>query len=323
MNSHFAQLAAKEASLDAATDGDPPSRQTGDASADTQSSTWIARSWISLLGTIKHIMPFRSESTLKEAIEEVLEEHEEEEGALASEERMMLEKVLAFGDITVGDIVIPRMDIFAVPADISLDALKHFFVEHRHTRVPVYKENLDHIEGFVHIKDIYSVVATGKSFSLANLLRPMLFVPPSMPVADLLVKMRKLSSHMAIVVDEYGGTDGLVTLEDVFEEIVGDIQDEHDDDEEPRGEIIRISAHVVDVDARIELETLAEELGLHVVSEEEAEQLDFETLAGWVAATLGCIPNSGERIKHPTGVHFEILEADGRRISKIRIHHLP
>lgn len=317
MNSHFTARAEKEASMQS--EDEPPSRQAAAIISDQSKSSKAF--FASLAAAARKLLPFKSEATLKEAIEEVLEEHEEEEGVLASEERIILENILAFGDITVGDIVIPRADIYAVPNDISLPDLKAFFVEHRHTRVPVYKENLDRIEGFLHIKDLYSVIAADTPFDLAELIRPMLFVPPSMPVADLLVKMRKLSSHMAIVVDEYGGTDGLVTLEDVFEEIVGDIQDEHDE-EENRSEIVRVSAHVADVDARIEIEELESELGISLLPDEDSEQ-DYETLGGWVFAELGCVPNAGEMIKHASGVHFEVLEADGRRINKIRMHHLP
>ena len=317
MNSHFAELAKKEASL--TDDGEPPSRQTYHSTNSKQDKPFLA----GLITSLRKLLPFKQDATLKEAIEEVLEEHEEEDGELAGEERIILENVLAFGDITVGDIVIPRADIFAVEDTSSLDDLKTSFITHRHTRVPVYKENLDYIEGFLHIKDVFSVVAGDKPFDLDALLRPMLFVPPSMPVADLLVKMRKLSSHMAIVVDEYGGTDGLVTLEDVFEELVGDIQDEHDGEEENRSEIVRVSAHVVDVDARIEIEELQSELGLQLISEEEDEEADYETLGGFVFAELGRIPTASEIVKHPSGVHFEIIEADPRRILRIRIHHLP
>ena len=312
MNSHFTALAEKEAGL--ADQDEPPSRlATQDAHQPKIKKSFLD----SAAHALKKLLPFKN-ATLKEAIEEVLEEHEEDDDALAGEERIILENILAFGDITVGDIVIPRSDIVAVAHDISLDELKVFFTKHRHTRVPVYKENLDQIEGFIHIKDMYTVLVEDKPFNLDELLRPMLFVPPSMPVADLLMKMRKLSSHMAIVVDEYGGTDGLVTLEDVFEEIVGDITDEHDE-EESHDEIVRVSAHVVDVDARIEVEDLQSELGIFL-AEESGEEADFETLGGWVFAELGRVPKAGEMVPHDSGVKFEIMQADGRRITKIRIH---
>ena len=319
MNSHFTALAQKEASL--SQEEEPPSPDRAEPSQLPETKpTFIAG--IKMLMRKLHRLPFvKSDTTLKEEIEELLEEHEEDDGELAGEERIILENVLAFGDTTVGDILIPRTDISAVPEDMPLDELKEFFVKNRHTRVPVYRENLDHIEGFLHIKDLYSVVASEKKFDIGELLRPMIFVPPSMPVADLLLKMRKLSSHMAIVVDEYGGTDGLVTLEDVFEELVGDIQDEHDE-EETQNEIVRVSAHVADVDARIEVEDLESELGLKLEQESE-EGADYETLGGWIFMILGRIPTAGEVVKHPIGVHFEILEADPRRISRVRIHHLP
>lgn len=317
MNSHFSALARKEASLKQ--EEEPPSRQATASSTPTKQEQSF---WARLCASLRKLLIFKNDATLKEAIEEVLEEHVEEEGELAGEERIILENILAFGDLTVDDIVIPRADIIAVPEDIPLKELKTFFMENRHTRVPVYRETLDNIIGFLHIKDIFSVVAEDTPYEMSELIRPMLFVPPSMPIADLLVKMRKLSSHMAIMVDEYGGTDGLVTLEDVFEEIVGDIQDEHDEEESSTSEIVRVSAHVADVDARIEVEELESELGLKL-EESSEEDVDYETLGGWVFMQLGRVPVAGEVVKHHSGVHFEIIAADGRRISKIRIHHLP
>ncbi len=257
---------------------------------------------------------------LEEAIEEVLEDRENDAGQLAPEETTILRNALTFGDITVHDIMTPRPDISAVPVDISLERLNRHIIDQRHTRIPVFNGSLDHVEGFLHIKDLFAVLAGDQPFELKRLLRPMLFVPPSMKVVDLLVSMRRQSSHMAIVVDEYGGTDGLITLEDVFEEIVGDIQDEHDEDEGPQ-QLVRVGPHAYEADARLRIERLEGVLGLNLLSEHEEEE--FDTLGGLIFFELGRVPSRGERIPHSSGVQFEILEADPRRIRRVRIQAQP
>jgi CBS domain containing-hemolysin-like protein len=319
MNSHFVAQAKKEASI--SEEDEPPSKPPMEAETAVEHSP-SSSMLDALIARVKTIFSGKPDATLKEAIEEVLVEHEEESGDLPAEEKAMLQNVLAFGDMTVGDIMIRRADIVAVPYDITLDALKAHIVDQRHTRVPVYKESLDHVEGFLHIKDLFTVVASNAPFNLQALIRPMLFVPPSMPILDLLVKMRRLGSHMAIVVDEHGGTDGLVTLEDLFEEIVGDIQDEHDEEEHKR-QFVRLSAHVVEADAKISIETLERDLGLQLINQDSEEEPDFETLGGLIFFELGRVPTKGEKIKHDSGLTFEIMDSDARRISKIRIYGVP
>lgn len=268
---------------------------------------------------LKSVFAFRpQDTTVREAIEEVLEERESETGALAPEEKTMLRNVLTFGDITVRDIMTPRSDIVAVPADISLEELKRHIIEQRHTRIPIYRAALDEVEGFLHIKDLFAMVAGDQPYDLKKVARSMLFVPPSMRIIDLLVKMRRSCSHMVIVVDEYGGTDGLVTLEDVFEEIVGDIQDEHDEEDGHR-ELIRTGEHTLEADARLRIEKLEEALGVQLLAELEEEE--FDTLAGLIFFELGRVPARGEVIKHNSGLIFEILDADPRRIQRVRITH--
>lgn len=271
---------------------------------------------------LRSLLKLRTENSLKEAIEEVLEEHEEDANALASQEKTMLHNLLAFGEMTVGDIMIPRTDIVAVPNDITLDCLKAHILEERHTRIPVYRNTLDHVEGFLHVKDLFAIIAGDQPYEMTAIIRPMLFVPPSMRITDLLVKMQRLSSHMAIVVDEYGGTDGLVTLEDMFEEIVGDIHDEHDEENGER-QIIRTNEHTYEADARIPVEMLEMELGLELLTEIDEEDCDFETLSGLIFYLLGRVPAKGEKIKHSSGITFEILEADPRRIGKVRLLNVP
>ena len=267
---------------------------------------------------LRHALTHRHEGSLKEVLEEVIEEHEE--GALVGmtpEERVMLHNVLSFSDIKVSDIMIPRSDISAVSHDVTLAGLKAHVNEQRHTRIPVYQGTLDQVLGFVHVKDLLDMFSGDKPFDINAVMRTLLFVPPSMRIIDLLVRMRLAGSHIAIVVDEYGGTDGLVTMEDLFEEIVGDIQDEHDE-EESDDRITRISENVFEVSARIHIDTLEKKLGLNLVTEEKAD--DFDTLGGLIFFQLGRVPTKGETVTHVNGMRFEVIDADPRRIQKVRIH---
>lgn len=260
----------------------------------------------------------RHDSSLKEVIEDAIEEHAAEaEEQLAPEEKIMLHNVLSFGDTTVSEIMIPRTDIVAVAHDITMPVLKAHIIEQRHTRIPVFEDTLDRVLGFIHVKDLLPMLAGDKPFSIRSVMRNLLFVPPSMKIIDLLIKMRHAGSHMAIVVDEYGGTDGLVTMENVFEEIVGDIQDEHDDDEEPEDKITRVGEGVYEVNARIRIEKLEKDLGLNLMNGDG--EGEFETLGGLIFFQLGRVPAQGDKVTHVSGVRFEIIEADPRRIHKVRI----
>lgn len=256
---------------------------------------------------------------LEEALQEVIEEHAESSAErMPPEERVMLHNILAFGEIQVRDIMVPRTDIEAVPLAISQPMLKTHILEHRHTRIPVYEETLDHVRGFVHVKDLLPMFSGDTPYSLTSVMRTLLFVPPSMRIIDLLVKMRHAGSHMAIVVDEHGGTDGLITMEDLFEEIVGDIKDEHDDGEEACDRIHKVSAGVYEVSARVHIDKLEKALGLNLIVEENDEE--FETLGGLIFFQLGRVPAKGDMIQHHSGVRFEVMEADPRRIHKVRLH---
>lgn len=256
--------------------------------------------------------------TLKEALEEVIEEHEEQtEEQLPPEEKRILHNVLSFSDTKVSEIMTPRSDIAAVSADLTLSALKNHIMRHRHTRIPVYKDTPDQMQGFIHVKDLLPMLSGDMGFELSALMRELLLVPPSMRLIDLLVRMRKSGIHMALVVDEYGGTDGLVTLEDVFEKIVGDIQDEHDSKNEDMA-ITRLSEKLYEVSARIPMEVLEQQLGFNLVTEEKSDE--FDTLGGFIFFQLGRVPAKGEMVPHVSGIKFEIADADPRRIQKVRIH---
>lgn len=272
----------------------------------------------SLFTSLCNLFACKHEASLKDAIEEAIEEHAENgDEALAPQERVMLHNVLSFGETTVSDIMIPRTDIVSVPHNISLDALKVHILEQRHTRTPVYEDTLDHVLGFLHVKDLLPLFSGDKPYDIRTHLRAMLYVPPSMKLLDLLAKMRAAGSHMAIVVDEHGGTDGLVTMENVVEEIVGDIQDEHDEDEMNDSHITRITDKITEVNARIPIEYLERSLHCDLAPEEEQA---FDTLAGLIFTKLGRIPTKGEMIEYNGDVRFEIIDADPRRIRKVRVH---
>ncbi|MCC5980982.1 MAG: HlyC/CorC family transporter [Oceanicaulis sp.] len=234
-------------------------------------------------------------------------------------------KVDALDTLRVADVMVPRADIIALDIDTPLGEVARSFAEASHSRLPLYRETLDDPVGVVHIKDVMAHLAgdeTGKrpeDWAMAKILpqvrRPLLYVPPSMRAADLLVRMQSRRMHMALVVDEYGGTDGLVTLEDLLEPIVGEIDDEHDENEGP---LIRARGpNIWEADARIPLEELETVLGYPVATEDELE--DVDTLGGLVFMLASRVPERGEVIAHSTGLEFEILDSDPRRIRRVRI----
>ena len=258
----------------------------------------------------------RAEGTLKEALEEVLEEHEDNEMAVSEEDRNLLRNMIAFGELKVGDVATPRSDIAAVPEQVTQDELKAHIMEHRHTRIPTYCDTIDNITGFIHIKDFFFALLGGEHIDIPAIQRQVLFVPPSMKITDLLVKMRLATCHMAIVVDEYGCTDGLVTMEDLFEEIVGEIQDEHDEDEEQPA-IVWLSEKSLEADARVKVSDLEEQLQLNLFADDDED--DFDTLGGLIFTHLGRVPAKGEIVQFGQGIKLEIISADPRRIRKVRV----
>ena len=211
--------------------------------------------------------------------------------------------------------MVPRSDIKAIADRATLAEVLGTMREGMHTRLPVYRENLDEVIGMVHIKDLLPYWGDGAEFALERIVREVLFVPPSMRVLDLLLQMRDTGIHMAIVVDEYGGTDGLATIEDLVEEIVGEIQDEHDKILPPR--ITELPDGVLEADARVEVEELEERLGLQLLEPERRE--DVDTLGGLMFTLLDRVPARGEVVRHPAGIEFEVLDADPRRIKRLRI----
>jgi CBS domain containing-hemolysin-like protein len=192
-------------------------------------------------------------------------------------------------------------------------------VEHGHSRVPVYRETLDDVIGFIHVKDVLAPVADRRPARLERLLRKVLYVAPSLPILDLLVQMRQARTHIAMVVDEFGGIDGLVTIEDLIEEIVGEIEDEHDVPETPT--LIERPDGSIIADARIPIDSVEEQHGVSLRHEGDDETVD--TLGGLVFTLAGRVPKRGEVIAHPDGIEFEVLDADPRRIKRLRLRGLP
>jgi CBS domain containing-hemolysin-like protein len=274
------------------------------------------------------------EPDLRELIEDALARSKSD--TLSTQERSMLRRILQFGTLTVEDVMVPRADIIAVDDTVSVAELMDVFRQAEHSRVPVYHETLDDPRGMVHIRDLMSWITSeakadqegtlnlakvdlARRIASINILREILYVPGSMSVLDLLLKMQTTRLHLALVVDEYGGTDGLVSIEDLVEEVVGDIADEHDVEDEP---LIKSDPRLgLVADARTPISDLEKYLALELASEEQEEEVD--TLGGLVFAIAGRIPARGELVRHPSGIEFEVLDADPRRIKKLRIHLPP
>ena len=270
---------------------------------------------------IRGLVRARHDATLRETLEELIEEPPQADDTarvIDPHERVLIKNVLKLRDLTVGDVMVPRADIVAVEAGISYEDLIRQMAEAAHSRLPVYRETLDDAVGMVMIKDVMALNARGETFSLRKLLRKVLFVVPSMRGLDLLLQMRKARIHLALVVDEYGGIDGLVTIEDLVEEIVGEIEDEHDEVERPKLED-RPDGSIL-ADARATIEEFEARVG-PVVSEGERE--DVDTLGGLVFTIAGGVPARGEVIRHESGIEFEVVDADPRRIKALIVRNLP
>jgi CBS domain containing-hemolysin-like protein len=259
-----------------------------------------------------------AETSLRDQIEEAIDEAEGSRavsGDLSPHERQMLRNLLHFGDRTAGDVCVTRGDIISVPAAISFDDLVQAFAEAGHSRLPVYGDSLDEVIGMIHIKDVFmATVDSSRDRTIASLMRTPLFVPESMGVLDLLARMRTERVHLAIVVDEFGGTEGLVTIEDVVEEIVGEIEDEHDEQES--GALTLLEEGLWEADARIELDELQASVDARLTSEED----EVDTLGGLTFLLAGRILQPGEWVVHPSGWRLECVAADARRILRVRLH---
>lgn len=283
----------------------------GPSSSDAGDSIW--RKLKSLFG--------EQEPTLRDQLEEAIEQHEHDPapdmvGDLSPIERQMVRNLLHFGERDAGDVGVPRADVIAVEEKTSFADLVQCFAEAGHSRLPVYRGSLDEVIGMIHVRDVFAILATGADHppTIEALIRQPLYVPMSRGVLDLLADMRQKRVHLAIVLDEYSGTEGLVTIEDLIEEITGDIEDEHD--EAPEALMVPLPGGAWDADARVELEDVAETIDPRLAEHDE----DVDTLGGLAAVIAGRVPVKGERLVTPSGWTIEVLEADARRIEKLRLH---
>jgi len=257
----------------------------------------------------------RNGETARDVLEDLIEEPEEGEASLGADERQLLLNILELKDQTVADVMIPRADIIAVKIDAPLNVLIGLIAEEAHSRMPLYRETLDDAFGIVHVKDLLVWRGREEEFNASSIVRPVLFVAPSMQVLELLLEMRAKRVHMALVVDEFGGIDGLVTIEDLVEEIVGEIEDEFDEAEKPVLE--KRADGSWSAGARAPLESLETALSMVLFSEEEHDEID--TLGGLVFSIAGRVPSRGELLTHSSGLEFEVLDVDPRRIKRLRI----
>ena len=268
-----------------------------------------------LLGWIRGVGGAQNgEDSVRNALEELIEEREEAEVPIDEDERILLANILELRGRTIHDVMVPRANIAAVSRDSSLSELIDLLTKESHSRLPVYGETLDDVAGMVHIKDVLAWRGRDGDFSLSKIQRKILFVSPSMQVLELLLEMRAERSHMALVVDEFGGVDGLVTIEDLVEEIVGEIGDEHDLDDNPK--MISHPDGSFTADARVTIGTLEEMTGTEVTG---GDTEDIDTLGGLVFSIAGRVPVRGELLHHSSGVEFEVLDADHRRIKFLRV----
>ena len=310
------------------------SRQTQPEAAGRGLTHWLSH-FLDRLG-------LRGGGTIREEITEALAQGSGQLADLSTQERAMLSNVLSLRERRVGDVVIPRADIIAVPADATLDELLALFRTAGHSRLPVFDDSLDDPRGMVHIRDflefiagqakaepsaglsqpaLHDLGAVDLTMTLAatKIMRPVLYVPPSMPAVELLVRMQTTRTHIALVIDEYGGTDGLVTIEDLIEIVVGDIEDEHDLEEAPA--ITPDGEGRYSADARATLDELREATGIDLSQNPIAEEVD--TVGGLIVTLAGHVPEQGETIEGPEGLIFEVLEADSRRVKRLSIHRRP
>lgn len=259
----------------------------------------------------------QDDSSLRETLEELIEEVDEVEPSIESDERLLLGNVLNLRDLTAQDVMVPRADIVAVSQNITAQELIATMTRTGLSRIPVYKDNLDEIMGMMSMKDMlaWSQNKSGE-FKIRQMLREVLFISPSMRTLDLLLQMRQSGTKMALVVDEYGGVDGLVTFSNLIEEIIGDIQSAHD--QAPPMHMQRLQDGNILVDARYNLEELEEHLNIPLLLADITD--DVDTIGGLVIVLAGHVPVPGELVKHPRGFEFEVMDADPRRIKTLLIH---
>ena len=298
-------------------DSHSPASQAGDA--DSSSGLWPA---------LRKILGLEAARSLREQLEEAIDEHEDDEGSARSDtgsqaggdlsrvERQMLRNLLHFSEHDADDVAVPRGEIIAVEASISWDEMVAAFSEHGHSRMPVYRDTLDSVIGMIHIKDIFPFLANGTPPppDWTTLMRQPLYVPQARGALDVLADMRTQRVHLAIVLDEFSGTDGLITIEDLVEEIVGEIEDEHD--ETPQELITPIGEGMWDIDARAELDDIAEKIDPRLAEVEEA----VDTLGGLAFVLAEAVPPVGTVLEHASGWRIEVTAGDETHVTRLRLH---
>ena len=273
-----------------------------------------------LIHRIKAKFKPKTDTGLREALADYIAESDggKDPASPHAHERTLIENILSLRDLTVIDVMIPRVDIVAIDVTMSQDALLSLLSEKQFSRLPVYRDNPDDILGTIHIKDILASLAQGRAIHVPDLIRDVPIVSPSMPVLDLLLMMKQKKRHMALVVDEYGGIDGLATIGDLLEAIVGEVEDEYD--QSGQTDLATRDDGSVEADGRVPVETFEERFGKIL---EDGERDDIDTLGGLVFHLAGRIPARGENITHKSGMRFEVLDADLRRVKRVLIRDIP
>ncbi|EMH80685.1 CBS domain-containing protein [alpha proteobacterium HIMB114] len=264
---------------------------------------------------IKKINFLGNNQSLRDSIKDVIDEKSNEESQnidLSSKEKSILSNILSINKLKADDVMIPRASIVAISQNSSFKNVIDTIDKESHSRMPVFRKDLDDVLGMIHIKDIIKFAGSNyNDFNIKKIMREVLFVPPTMPVMNLLLKMQATKLHMALVIDEHGGTDGLITIEDVIEEIVGEIEDEHDKDDDFNFK--KIDSNTFEAKADMTLDDFNHESNLSIVEE------NVDTLGGYIFSKINRVPYAGEVIKVDNTYQFEIIEADPRKIKKIRI----
>jgi CBS domain containing-hemolysin-like protein len=280
------------------------------------------------MSALRKMLGLEGARSLREQLEEAIDEHEGDDGGsgadaasgtrgdLSRVERQMLRNLLHFSEHDADDVAVPRGEIIAVEASISWAEMVAAFSEHGHSRMPVYRETLDDVIGMIHIKDVFPFLANGTPppEDWTTLLRQPLYVPQARGALDVLADMRTQRVHLAIVLDEFSGTDGLITIEDLVEEIVGDIEDEHDD--APQALIVPLEDGMWDCDARAELDDIAEQIDPRLAEVEEA----VDTLGGLTFVLAEAVPPVGTVLEHPSGWRIEVTAGDETHVTRLRLH---
>lgn len=281
-----------------------------------------------LMSALRKMLGLEGARSLREQLEEAIDEHEGDDGGsdadaasgtrgdLSRVERQMLRNLLHFSEHDADDVAVPRGEIIAVEASISWAEMVAAFSEHGHSRMPVYRETLDDVIGMIHIKDVFPFLANGTPppEDWTTLMRQPLYVPQARGALDVLADMRTQRVHLAIVLDEFSGTDGLITIEDLVEEIVGDIEDEHDD--APQALIVPLGDGMWDCDARAELDDIAEQIDPRLAEVEEA----VDTLGGLAFVLAEAVPPVGTVLEHPSGWRIEVTAGDETHVTRLRLH---